>query len=122
MDRQLKRGDVYFTSFETASNNGGSSIQANSRPVLLVGNWQSNKYSSVITVVPLTTKLKRLNIPTHIQLSVAGKKSLALCEQIITIPKESLKFYMCSLNKEDMKKINKALMVQLQLDNEELGA
>lgn len=119
-DRQLKRGDVYFANLKNDSDSK-SCVQTNSRPVLLVGNWQSNKYSSVITVVPLTTKLKRLNIPTHIQLEVAGKKSLALCEQIITISRDDLKFYMCTLDTSDMKKINKALMVQLQLDDE-IGA
>ena len=41
------------------------SEQAGIRPVLIVQNDQGNKFSNTTIIIPLTSKLKSLNQPTH---------------------------------------------------------
>lgn len=69
-----------------------SHVQGGPRPVLIVSNDAANEYSPVIAVVPLTTRMKRLDLSTHITLQGHGLRypSLALVEQLTTIDKSLL--------------------------------
>lgn len=42
----------------------GGHIQHGIRPVVIVSNDASNCYSSVATIVPLTTKFSKMHLPT----------------------------------------------------------
>lgn len=91
-------------------------VQQGFRPVLVVSNDMANKYSPVITVVPLTSQLNKHQLPTHVLLQdqELGKNSLALCEQILTLDKSSLKRRVGFVYKEfDRLAICHALAVQL---------
>ena len=70
----------------------GDHVQRGLRPVLIVSNDAANTHSPVITVVPLTSKLSKQHLPTHVFLHEQGldKNSIALCEQIITLDKSHL--------------------------------
>lgn len=70
----------------------GDHVQCGQRPMLVVSNDAANTHSPVITVVPLTSKLNKHHLPTHVLLSEQGlsKNSLALCEQITTLDKSHL--------------------------------
>jgi len=70
----------------------GDHVQHGFRPVLIVSNDAANTHSPVITVVPLTSKLGKQHLPTHVFLHEQGldKNSIALCEQIITLDKSHL--------------------------------
>ncbi|WP_458398090.1 type II toxin-antitoxin system PemK/MazF family toxin [Anaerotignum sp.] len=70
----------------------GSHVQRGYRPVLIVSNDAANTNSPVVTVVPLTSKLNKQHLPTHVFLQEQGldKNSIALCEQIITLDKSQL--------------------------------
>lgn len=69
-----------------------SHVQHGYRPVLIVSNDTANTHSPVVTVVPLTSKLSKHHLPTHVVLHEQGldKNSIALCEQIITLDKSHL--------------------------------
>ena len=54
----------------------GSSVQSGSRPVLVISNDVANRFSSTLTVIPLTTVQKKLGLPTHIQVTTIGKNAL----------------------------------------------
>ena len=89
----LKRGMIVFA--DLGGNKG--SIQSGKRPVLICSNDMNNKYSSVLTVIPLTSKMSKRPLPTHVELNSENTpclkfKSIALCEQIITLPKDSIDF------------------------------
>ena len=92
-----------------------SHVQQGFRPVLIVSNDVANNVSPVVTVVPLTTQLKK-PLPTHVLLHGQGldHASTALCECIMTLDK-------CRLTKRigyvyrtfDRLSIRHALSVQL---------
>lgn len=69
-------------------------VQGGIRPVLIVSSNQANSISSVVSVVPLTSKRKHVEMSTHICLTGHGLRcpSVALVEQITTIDKRELLF------------------------------
>ena len=56
-----KRGDVYMMDLNPYS----GSEQGGIRPAIVVQNDDGNFYSNVLLVVPLTTQIKKRNMPTH---------------------------------------------------------
>ncbi|WP_347495548.1 type II toxin-antitoxin system PemK/MazF family toxin [Ruminococcus albus] len=79
-----------------------------------------NKYSPTVTVVPITSKFKDLNQPTHflVQAGTANlnKDSVILAESIRTISKERLRYYIGDLNDNFMKQISNTVKIQLGLN------
>lgn len=85
----IKLGDVWFAKFRQ-----DESIQGGIRPCIIKSNDKNNIYSPNVSVIPLTTKNKKY-IPTHITIyptieNGLIEKSIALCENIIPIPKSRL--------------------------------
>ena len=85
----LKRYEIWMADLPKGKN---SHVQAGCRPVIIVSNDVANAHSPVITVVPLTSRLAKNSLPTHVHLREQGltKDSLALCEQIISLDKSRL--------------------------------
>jgi len=109
----VKRYDLWMADIPEGSK---GHVQYGFRPVLVVSNDMANKYSPVITVVPLTSQLTKRQLPTHVLLQDNGleKSSLALCEQILTLDKSCLKRRVGFIYKEfDRLAICHALAVQL---------
>ena len=101
-DLFLNKGNVYYATLH--SNHKG--IQAGSRPVILIG-----VYGSVVSVIPLTSRLKRMDLKQHVQIKTIDKKgnkhdSNCLLEQLTTIPKEDIIDYYGYILQEDKEKIN----------------
>ncbi len=96
----------------------GSHIQGGFRPVLVVSNNACNRTSSVISIVPLTSKPKKPNFPTHVVLEGGGLKarSIALCEQLTLIDKKALRKKLGAIVTEaSQEAIRKAIAIQLGL-------
>lgn len=110
-NRIIKFGDVFMMNFI-----GEGSIQTGYRPGIVVQNNTGNMYSPIITVVPLTSKIKRVNMPTHVLIksddSGLLKDSVALCENTIPIPRFDIRTYITTLSKEYMRKISIAVLSQ----------
>lgn len=113
----MTRGEVFFASVDHPNN---SHIQKGLRPWVVVQNDMANKYSPVITVIPLTSNLhKKPNLPTHCYVYPDGlgmHKSLALCEQITTIDKLPCYVVRCKLSAYDMENIDHCLKIALGLE------
>ena len=69
-----------------------SHITAGTRPVILISNDAANLHSSVLTVIPVTSKVQKRQMPTHVYLAGCGLSlpSLALAEQVTSIDKTKL--------------------------------
>ena len=69
-----------------------SHITAGTRPVILISNDTVNLHSSVLTVIPVTSKVQKRQMPTHVYLAGCGLSlpSLALAEQVTAIDKARL--------------------------------
>lgn len=89
-------------------------MQSEGRPVIIISNDSANKFSSAITVMPLTTAVKK-DLPTHVKiLMIDGKTiSTALAEQIRTVSADSLIDYIGTLEETKMTEIEGAILKAL---------
>lgn len=78
----IKRGMVVIVNLPVQKEN---SIQGGERPCVIVSNNMGNRYSPNVTIIPLTSRSKK-DLPTHVVIK-SYNNSIALGEQIMTIPK-----------------------------------
>ncbi len=113
-----RRGDVYMAD----CGEWRGSIQGGIRPVIVMQNELGNKHSPTLSVVKLTTKIKKkVNQPTHYLLThVKGlpKQSLVLAEQPHTINKSDVIRYMGHVPDRQMREIERCLEIELDLNRE----
>lgn len=108
--KELQRGDIYYL----AAKEQIGSEQAGRRPVIIVSNDMCNTYSPAITIVPITTKMKK-PLPTHVQLELQNVHGIVLCEQVQTVACSRLMEYVNKVDDKTMSQINNALCIQLGL-------
>lgn len=112
----MKRGDVYYADLRPVV----GSEQGGIRPVLIVQNDMGNRHSPTVIIAAITSRMNKAKLPTHIELNSAlydmDKDSVVLLEQIRTIDKKRLRDKVCHLDGEVMRRINRALMISLELD------
>ncbi len=95
------------------------SMQGGLRPVVVVSNNMANRHSTVITVVPLSTKInKKRNLPTHIFVSAYKSEgleqhSIALCEQVTALDYDRIIENMGKVDKDTLARITEAVQVQV---------
>ena len=73
------------------------SVQSGRRPVLIVSNDKNNRYSSVVNIMPMTTKMNKRNLPCHVELYNYERfglnaPSTIMVEQLTSIDKSNLLF------------------------------
>lgn len=114
---KIKRGMLVLADLGRHVND---SVQGGIRPVVVVSNNRCNQYSSVITVVPLSTKIfTKKNLPTHVFICANENKgidrnSIALCEQVTILPVSKIvnaRYGM--LNDDVMDEITEAVQIQI---------
>lgn len=108
----LRRGDIFWFEVELGEN---SYIQGGKRPWLVVSNDIGNSLVEFAIVIPLTTKLKKMQMPTHVPFVWGNslRNSVALCEQIRTvdIPEDAVAVW--HLDKRTMDRIDVGLHAAL---------
>ena len=121
-DIHPKRMEVWYAGLDRMT---GSFVQGGNRPVLIVSNDVNNAVSPLVTVIPMTSKPKKMYLPTHVwiesdQMRGVGKgatavaSGLMLAEQITTIDKHRLLYRMCEVKDEAaIKQIEHSVNVQL---------
>ena len=111
----MRRGDIYYADLRPVV----GSEQGGIRPVLIVQNDVGNRHSPTIICAAITSKMNKAKLPTHIELSAGKydmvKDSVILLEQLRTIDKQRLKDKVCDLDDDIMQKVNKGLMISLEL-------
>ena len=91
----------------------------------VVSNNKANTYSSVITVVPLTSRIyKKRYLPTHVFISkydMTGirKGSLALAEQVMSISTKCIIEKCGRVNKWSLDRVLKAVRIQMGMNESE---
>ena len=108
------KGDVYIA--ELGENYGHE--QSGTRPVIIMQNDVGNYFSPTVTIVPLTSKDKKPEQPTHYRLEMEKypflkSSSTALCESPRTLDKRLLKKYLGRLDREDLDKVDEALAAHI---------
>ena len=90
--RKFNKYDVIFCEF----NSSDGSKQSGYRPAIVMQNDIGNRYSPTLIVLPLTSKIKNLEQPTHMIINSGDDNglisdSMLLAEQITTIDKTKAK-------------------------------
>ena len=111
----IKRGDIFYADLRPVV----GSEQGGIRPVLIIQNDIGNKHSPTVICAAITSKMKA-KLPTHVEIDAQHydivKDSVILLEQLRTIDKRRLKDKVCHLDKEAINRVNKALLVSLDMD------
>ena len=113
----LKRGEIFFAELNPVQ----GSEQGGIRPVLVVQNDVGNSHSPTTIVLPITSRLTKAKLPTHVELSKVesglARDSVVLAEQIRTIDKNRLQQKMSALDKNAMNRINQAMEISMGINN-----
>lgn len=115
-----RRGDIWFARL---GNHYGTSVQSGTRPVLVISNDTANRFSFTFTVLPMTSKMKHPEMPTHIAVTAEDcilcnetdlLESMVLAEQIVPIDRSALLEKIAYIDdKEKMAEIERAVATQL---------
>ncbi|CAK7087454.1 MAG: Endoribonuclease EndoA [Enterocloster aldenensis] len=111
------RGEIYFADLDPVRGHEQGGV----RPVLILQNDVGNYYSpTVIVTVASRRTFKKPAQPTHVVLDDAEglDPSMFMLEVIRTIDKRWVHNYVGKLTEEQMERIDAALRVSLQLDED----
>lgn len=105
-----KIGDVYLMYFS-----GEYHEQKGCRPGIVFQNNTGNRHSPNIIAIPLTTSIKKMNMPTHVFLPCnetgLRKDTLALCESLHLVSKTKVLKFLTKLDDKTMADITKASLL-----------
>ncbi len=110
----VQRGDIYFIDLPKDEN-----VQGGYRPCIVVGNEKGCEVSPNVIVLPLTSRLKKNYMPTHILINAgdAGlyKDSVVLGENPITVSKSKLGDYVGRADNFLMSKVDRIIAITFGL-------
>lgn len=107
---RIFKGKVYYADLGPAV----GSEQSGKRPVVIVSNEVVNKFSSLITIVPISRINKK--IPTHVSLGFFLNRdfeSFAIVEHIRTVDRSRLLELVDALDEDTITKIDHAIQIQM---------
>ena len=105
--KPYQRGDVVIIDVPIPAS---GHVQGGKRPWVIVQNNMGNQFSPTSIVVPLTTKMKRLEMPTHVAFVWENlEQSMVECEQVRGIDITEDWKYVCTLPPQIMSHIDTAL-------------
>jgi mRNA interferase MazF len=106
----MKRGEVWWVNFNPSV--GGEIRKV--RPAVIVSNDTANKFLNRVQVVPITSKVEKV-FPSEALITVEGNIVKAVADQISTASKFRFTKIMGELSKEDLRKVENAIKIQLDL-------
>lgn len=114
-ETSFRRGDIFLADLGIPH----GSEQGGKRPVIIIQNDDGCFFSPTVTMVPLTTNLKKMHLKTHYVLRYTASlryESMAEAEQVHTIDKDRVIRYIGHMDPRDMDGVAEALRNHLGFD------
>lgn len=111
---KVRRGDIFYADLGERV----GSEQDGTRPVLIIQNNTGNENSPTVVVAILTSKIKKMHLPTHVYLGARfglTEESIVMLEQIVTIDRKRLRGYVGTVDAATTKKVEAAMRISLGL-------
>lgn len=112
-----KCGDIWMCKLPSKT----GSVQNGFRPVLIISNNKNNHHSTVLNIIPLTTKMNKRSLPCHVEIWDYKKYGLTapstiMVEQVTTVQKNNLLYKMGEITDLDMlMRICRAMEIQFPM-------
>ena len=107
----IRRGQVWWWN---CPQHNRLHIEQGDRPVVIVSNDVCNSASPVVSVIPFTTSVKK-PYPQQVPLIFNRSVSIAMADQLTSIPVSELGSPICTLAEFQMEQVDKAIAIQLGL-------
>lgn len=120
-NKTILRGQIYYIKMDPDNKPIGSETWPE-RPGIIVSNDVNNQYANTVEIVYLTTKLHKLASPTHVNIRITNRPSIAMCEQIHTVDKSRLGDLLDTVRETDMDKIDQAMVLSIGIADKNLHA
>lgn len=104
----MKRGEIWWVEFDPAL---GSEIRK-TRPAVILSNDAANRNLARVVVVPLTGNIEQI-YPGEALVSVDGRQSKAMADQIMAADKKRLKSRLGALSPADLRAVEEAVVQHL---------
>ena len=115
MSRTYLRGEIYYADLDPVV----GSEQMGTRPVLILQNNVGNHFARTVIVAPITSRIHtKSKIPTHSYIGIIGRMkypSVVMLEQLRTLDKRRIGYYIGKLPEEKMQDVTRALCVSLAI-------
>ena len=106
----MKRGEVWWVNFDPSV---GGEVRKK-RPAVIISNNAANQFLNRVQVVPLTSSVGKL-YPSESYITLRGKRTKAMADQLTTVSKKRLINQAGTLSKTELEGIERAIMMQLDL-------
>jgi len=118
LKNNIKRGEVYWVNlplFDKSEKENIRELQGR-HPGLVISNDEQNKFSPLITILPLTSQVDKI-YPFQVFSEIKGKTGVILVDQIRTIDRKRFDGKLGEVDMEMMEQIERALHLTLALKN-----
>lgn len=102
----MNRGEIWWVEFDPSV---GSEIRK-TRPAVIISNDSANRNLARVVVIPLTSNVDR-QYPGEALVTLDGKPSKVMADQVMAADKSRLKNQLGALTKADMQAVEDAIRI-----------